>query len=181
LWIARKQTLKTFVPITSKNLASHTLLVPLQLQKELEMRLSVSPATPFSDASLPNHTKMFELVHLVTSVDDFGPTLQHVAVSQCVSIQVKAKIWPTRRHINHKQDETSETTNLKVFCKLLPFSSSSFNLPCNSKPIFLTVFYSKLGYLKNNLPLFWLYLRLRRFYWMLPLSFVAFIIYIVLL
>ncbi len=35
------------------------------------MRLSVSPATPFSDASLPNHTKMFELVHLVTSVDDF--------------------------------------------------------------------------------------------------------------
>jgi hypothetical protein len=32
----------------------------------------VSPTTPFSDASLPNHTKMFELVHLVTSVDDFG-------------------------------------------------------------------------------------------------------------
>jgi hypothetical protein len=31
------------------------------------MRLSVSPATPFSDGSLPNHTKMFELVHMVTS------------------------------------------------------------------------------------------------------------------
>jgi hypothetical protein len=35
------------------------------------MRLSVSPATPFSDASLPNHTKMFELVHMVTSMNDF--------------------------------------------------------------------------------------------------------------
>ncbi len=31
----------------------------------------MSPATPFSDASLPNHTKMFELVHVVTSMDDF--------------------------------------------------------------------------------------------------------------
>jgi hypothetical protein len=40
--------------------------------KGLEIRLSLSPATLFSDASLPNHTKMFELVHLVTSVDDFG-------------------------------------------------------------------------------------------------------------
>ncbi len=37
-----------------------------------EKRLSLSPATPFSDASLPNHTKMFELVHVVTSMDDFG-------------------------------------------------------------------------------------------------------------
>jgi hypothetical protein len=36
------------------------------------MRLSVSPATPFSVASLPNHTKMFELVHVVTSIDDFA-------------------------------------------------------------------------------------------------------------
>jgi hypothetical protein len=36
------------------------------------MRLSVSPATPFSDGSLPNHTKMFELVHVVTSMEDFG-------------------------------------------------------------------------------------------------------------
>jgi hypothetical protein len=36
------------------------------------MRLSVSPATPFWDASLPNHTKMFELVHVVTSVDTWG-------------------------------------------------------------------------------------------------------------
>ncbi len=35
------------------------------------MRLSVSPATPFSVASLPNHTKMFELVHVVTSMEDF--------------------------------------------------------------------------------------------------------------
>jgi hypothetical protein len=38
------------------------------------MRLSVSPATPFSDGSLPNHTKMFELVHMVTSMDDFEAT-----------------------------------------------------------------------------------------------------------
>ncbi len=36
------------------------------------MRLSVSPATPFLDASLPNHTKMFEFVHMVTSMNDFG-------------------------------------------------------------------------------------------------------------
>jgi hypothetical protein len=39
------------------------------------MRLSVSPATPFSDASLPNHTKMFELVRMVTSMNDFVYTL----------------------------------------------------------------------------------------------------------
>jgi hypothetical protein len=32
----------------------------------------VSPATPFSVASLPNHTKMFELVHVVTSMEDFA-------------------------------------------------------------------------------------------------------------
>ncbi len=38
---------------------------PFAIAKGLEMRLSVSPATPFSDESLPNHTKMFELVHVV--------------------------------------------------------------------------------------------------------------------
>jgi hypothetical protein len=42
--------------------------------KGLEIRLSLSPATPFLGASLPNHTKMFELVHVVTSIDDFGET-----------------------------------------------------------------------------------------------------------
>ncbi len=52
----------------------------------LEMRLSMSPATPFSDASLPNHTKMFELVHVVTSMDDFDsnqgrPTLTESTLS----------------------------------------------------------------------------------------------------
>jgi hypothetical protein len=36
------------------------------------MRLSVSPATPFSVASLPNHNKMFELVHVITYMEDFG-------------------------------------------------------------------------------------------------------------
>jgi hypothetical protein len=40
--------------------------------KGLEIRLSLSPATLFSDVSLPNHTKMFELVHMVTSMEDFG-------------------------------------------------------------------------------------------------------------
>jgi hypothetical protein len=41
------------------------------IAKGLEIRLSLSPATLFSGASLPNHTKMFELVHLVTSMEDF--------------------------------------------------------------------------------------------------------------
>ncbi len=44
---------------------------PFAIAKRLEMRLSVSPAAPFLDASLANHTKMFELVHVVTSIDDF--------------------------------------------------------------------------------------------------------------
>jgi hypothetical protein len=44
---------------------------PFAIAKGLEMRLSVSTATPFSDGSLPNHTKMFELVHMVTSMEDF--------------------------------------------------------------------------------------------------------------
>jgi hypothetical protein len=42
----------------------------------------VSPATPFSDASLPNHTKMFELVHVVTSKDDFDRNRVVVLASQ---------------------------------------------------------------------------------------------------
>ncbi len=49
-----------------------TFLVLLQILQRTRKRLSLSPATLFSGASLPNHTKMFELVHLVTSVDDFG-------------------------------------------------------------------------------------------------------------
>jgi hypothetical protein len=48
---------------------------PFAIAKGLEMRLSVSPATPFSDGPLPNHTKMFELVHVVTSMDDFDVAL----------------------------------------------------------------------------------------------------------
>ena len=40
--------------------------------KGLEIRLSLSPATLFSGASLPNNTNMFELVHLVTSMEDLG-------------------------------------------------------------------------------------------------------------
>jgi hypothetical protein len=45
---------------------------PFAIEKRLEMRFSVSPAAPFLDASLPNHTKMFELVRVVTSIDDFA-------------------------------------------------------------------------------------------------------------
>ncbi len=45
---------------------------PFAIAKRLEMRLTVSPATPFSEVSLPNHTKMFELVHMVTSMQDFA-------------------------------------------------------------------------------------------------------------
>jgi hypothetical protein len=41
-------------------------------KKILEIMLSLSPATLFSDVSLPNHTKMFELGHMVTSMEDFG-------------------------------------------------------------------------------------------------------------
>jgi hypothetical protein len=48
--------------------------------KGLEIRLSLSPATLFSGASLPNHTKMFELVHLVTSMDDFVNDTGHEIV-----------------------------------------------------------------------------------------------------
>ncbi len=51
------------------------------MAKRLEMRLSVSPATPFSDASLPNHTKMFELVHMVISMEDFGPYMGNIQYS----------------------------------------------------------------------------------------------------
>ncbi len=41
---------------------------PFAIAKGLEMRISVSPATLFSDGPLPNHTKSFELVHM----DDLG-------------------------------------------------------------------------------------------------------------
>jgi hypothetical protein len=34
---------------------------PFAIAKRLQMRLSVSPATPLRVASLTNHTKMFEL------------------------------------------------------------------------------------------------------------------------
>jgi hypothetical protein len=47
------------------------------------MRLSVSPAKPFSDASLPNHTKMFELVHVVTAMGEFGFQFQHADFYIC--------------------------------------------------------------------------------------------------
>ncbi len=44
---------------------------PFAIAKRLEMMFFLNPSTPFLDASLPNHTKMFELVHVVTSMDDF--------------------------------------------------------------------------------------------------------------
>jgi hypothetical protein len=62
--------------------------------KGLEIRHSLSPATLFSGASLPNHTKMFELVHLVTSMEDFGcgspPAVWQPAC-------VVAETWPSTR------------------------------------------------------------------------------------
>ncbi len=61
---------------------------PFAIAKGLEMRLSVSPATPFSDGSLPNHTKMFELVHMVTSVDDFAWSQDVSCVQHCVGIVI---------------------------------------------------------------------------------------------
>jgi hypothetical protein len=61
--------------VNSKNLCPNYVqefgLSYFAIAKGLEMRLSVSTATPFSDGSLPNHTKMFELVHMVTSMEDF--------------------------------------------------------------------------------------------------------------
>jgi hypothetical protein len=53
---------------------------------------SVSPATPFSDLSLPNHTKMFELVHVVTSMDDF------VFYRCLLSITCVGVAWPPPRN-----------------------------------------------------------------------------------
>jgi hypothetical protein len=59
------------------------------------MSLSVNPATPFSNASLPNHTRMFELKHVVTSMDDFGfvqdalrssGTEQWLVITWCTSV-----------------------------------------------------------------------------------------------
>ncbi len=67
---SKEENSEAFVPITPKNSASRTS--PFAIANGLEMRLSVSPATPFLVASLPNHTKMFELVHVVTSMEDFG-------------------------------------------------------------------------------------------------------------
>ena len=57
--------------------------------KGLDIRLSLSPATLFSGVSLPNHTKMFELVHMVTSMEDFGfnssKNMYSMGITTCVS------------------------------------------------------------------------------------------------
>jgi hypothetical protein len=67
---------------------------PFAIAKGLEMRLSVSTGTPFSDGSLPNHTKMFELVHMVTSMKDFesgvGCPIQYV---QHFLFFIQGEIW----------------------------------------------------------------------------------------
>ncbi len=61
---------------TAPNVVFHYLLYfssPFaNFSKGLEIRLSLSPATLFPGAPLPNHTKMFEHVHLVTSMEDFA-------------------------------------------------------------------------------------------------------------
>ncbi len=63
-----------------------TFLVLLQFCKRTRKRLSLSPATLFSGGSLPNHTKMFELVHLVTSVEDFGERWRCYKHRCCVAV-----------------------------------------------------------------------------------------------
>jgi hypothetical protein len=81
--------------------------------KGLEIRLSLSPATLFSGASLPNHTKMFELVHLVTSMEDFGPSL---VCSLGLSWQYKRFLfcfgfssWPSTNYFFSSPDTISIT------------------------------------------------------------------------
>ncbi len=49
-----------------------TFLVLLQFCKMTRNKAFSEPRNIFSDVSLPNHTKMFELVHMVTSMEDFG-------------------------------------------------------------------------------------------------------------
>ncbi len=56
----------------SKNSVSY-FTSPFAIAKRLEMRLSVSPATPFSDAPLPNHTKFFERLNLFNSMEHLAP------------------------------------------------------------------------------------------------------------
>jgi hypothetical protein len=104
------------------------------------MRLTVSPTTPFSDASLPNHTKMFELVHLVTSVDDFAPIVfLKIPAQVCSGGKVKRKATLAPR-LSHR---VSENINCVYF---LPSLVTSFNSLTNSA----TFLYS-IGclYLKN--------------------------------
>ncbi len=69
---SKKENSKDFCPNYVQEFSLLYFTSPFAIAKRLEMRLSVSPATPFSDAPLPNHTKMFELVHMVTSMEDFG-------------------------------------------------------------------------------------------------------------
>jgi hypothetical protein len=63
----------------------------------------VSPTTPFLVASLPNHTKMFELVHVVTSMEDFGEKEGGGAATQpSVNNPVCEFIDPRFRENKHK-------------------------------------------------------------------------------
>jgi hypothetical protein len=69
---SKEENSQDFCPNYVREFGFSYFTSPFAIAKRLEMRLSVSPATPFSDASLPKQTKMFELVHVVTSMDDFG-------------------------------------------------------------------------------------------------------------
>jgi hypothetical protein len=69
------------------------------------MRLSLSPATLFLGASLPNHTKMFELVHLVTSMEDFGinsVSKLTQSVFQGMQVQVPARAEEACQNMNQQ-------------------------------------------------------------------------------
>ncbi len=72
---SKEENSEDFCPTYVQEFSLSYFTSPFEIAKRLERRLSVSPATPFSDASLPNNTKMFELEHIVSSMDDFARLL----------------------------------------------------------------------------------------------------------
>jgi hypothetical protein len=84
--------------------------------KGLEISLSLSPAKLFSGASLPNHTKMFELVHLVTSVEDFGRKYDNKGKMKDIKARMYVAHTHTKAGINQipvAEDKFSQQT---FFC-----------------------------------------------------------------
>jgi hypothetical protein len=94
------------------------------------MRLSVSPATPFSDATLPNHTKMFELVHMVTSMDDFGNQGTVIDTTSVVDrndlLRFRFRLWKSFGSDSGSGSKSRSRPYLaqlsKIFVQNLPFN-----------------------------------------------------------